>query len=85
MSDLPNGYFRIKSDFFVKAESAELAYGFVGEYFSALANNNTHACAVVARQFKSYSYSLDLLCNEGRALWAHEHDESCMREDSKGE
>lgn len=83
MSELPSGYFRVKSDFFVKADSAELTYGLVGEYFSALANKNNHACAVVARHFKSYSYSLDLLDEEGVPVYEHEHDEFCMPEDGE--
>ena len=59
------------------AVNAELASQAVGECFSALANKNEAALAVVAKQFKVYSFSLDLVDENGDPVYVHEHDEDC--------
>ena len=77
--------FRIRSEFVVRAESAELAFGIVGEYFSMLGNENEAACWTIKKQFKTYSYCLDLLDDDGHPVYVHEHDESCVSEDEGNE
>ena len=77
--------FRIRSEFVINAESAELAFGIVGEYFSMLGNENETACWTIKKQFKTYSYCLDLLDDDGHPIYVHEHDESCMSKDEEDE